>query len=363
MIEDGTVEAFRLQAQFCGEYGSPLYAELLARAADDIAAGGVIAGVLDGWRGLPMADALPLRLLGAAHAMVLAGSAPDLGRFYPSAGGTVRWPDAWDALRQLVGARAAEIRPALHRQVQTNEVRRSAALLGGFLTVAAATGLPLRLLEIGCSAGLNLGWDRYRYEVAPSEPDTPPPPDATFKPRWGGAEAPLVVRCGWNGSDAALDGSARVASRAGCDLTPVDVGDAEQARRLESFIWPDQVERLMQLRAAIAVARRDPPQLARCAAADWLDAQLAVPVEGVATVVFHSIMWWYLSEDERQRIIGTIAAAGARATGAAPLAWLRLEILGVPNAELHLTQWPGGVERTLARTDGHARTVTWLASA
>src|SRR5512135_1187088 len=117
MIEEGMVEAFRLHAHFCGEFGSPLYAELLAHAADDIAAGGVIAGVLDGWHGMPMADALPLRLLGAAHAMVLEGSAPGLARFYPSVGGTVRWPDTWEALRQLVAERAAEIRPALQRQV------------------------------------------------------------------------------------------------------------------------------------------------------------------------------------------------------------------------------------------------------
>ena len=363
MIEVGTVEAFRLQAHFCGEFGSPLYAELLTRAAADIEAGGPVAALLDGWRGRPMADALPLRLLGAVHRMVLDGSGPGLAGFYPSAGGTVRWPETWEALRQFVAERAVEIRPDLYRQVQTNEVRRSAALLGGFLTVAAATGLPLRLLEIGCSAGLNLGWDRYRYEVTPCVIDSPPPADATFQPRWGAADAPLVVRCGWHGSDTALAGSARVAIRAGCDLAPIDVSDPEQTRRLESFIWPDQVERLRQLRAAVVVARRDPPQLTRCAAADWLDEQLAAAVPGVATVVFHSIMWWYLSEDERQRVSATIAAAGARATVAAPLAWLRLEILGAPHAELCLTQWPGGAEQTLARTDGHARSVTWLATA
>jgi|SRR5579862_517766 len=361
MLEDGIVEAFRLQAHFCGDFGSPLYQELLARAADDIEAGGVIATVLDGWRGLPMPDALPLRLLGATHRMVLDGSAPELARFYPSAGGTSRSPDTWEALRALVAARADDIRPALQRQVQTNEVRRSAALLGGFLTAAASSRLPLRLLEIGCSAGLNLGWDRYRYETTPCAPDTPPPSDATFAHRWGAADAPLVVRCGWYGSDAALAPQARVAARAGCDLAPVDVADPAQARTLESFVWPDQLERLAQLRAAIAVARRAPPQLTRCRAAEWLDAQLAMLSPGHATVVFHSIMWWYLSEDERQHVTDSIAAAGARATAAAPLAWLRLEIFGVPHAELRLTQWPGGEERTLARTDGHARTVTWLA--
>lgn len=361
MLADGTVEAFRLQAQFCTAYDSPLYAGLLARAADDIEAGGPLASLLDGWRGLPMPDALPLRLLGAVHRMVLDGDAAALARFYPTAGGTPRWPDAWDAFRDLVAAHPERLRPALDRHVQTNEVRRSAALLGGFLRVAGATGLPLRLLEIGCSAGLNLLWDRYRYELAACDADTPPAPGARFAPRWGEAGAPMAVRTGWHGPLDVLGGRARVVSRGGCDVSPIDVADPAQARTLESFVWADHLERLEQLRAAVAAARTEPPRIARRAAADWLDAELAQAHEGVATVVFHSIMWWYLSEEERTRVGALVAAAGARATASAPLAWLRLELFGSPKAELRLARWPGGEEHLLARADPQGRWVTWLA--
>jgi hypothetical protein len=361
MLADGTVEAFRLQAHFCPSFGSPLYGDLLARAADDIEQGGPLAALLDGWQGRPMPDALPLRVMGAVHRMVLDGTAPDLAAHYPSAGGTPRGAETWRALRTLIAARADVLRPALDRQVQTNEVRRSAALLSGFLTVAARTGLPLRLREIGSSAGLNLLWDRYRYALPTNTAETPPDDDAPAAHHWGDPQAPVVIRVGWQGDASVLGGSARVAERAGCDLSPIDVTDAQQARTLESFVWADQVPRLQQLRAAISAARREPPRLVRRAAADWLAEELAAPIAGVASVVFQSIMWWYLSEAERLRVSAIIESAGAHATRAAPLAWLRFDLLGAHMPEVRLRLWPGGEDVLLATADPHGRWVTWKA--
>jgi hypothetical protein len=360
MLADGTVEAFRLQAHFSAEFGSPLYGELLSRCAEDIEAGGPLARLLDGWQGKPVPDALPMRLCGAVHRLVLDGAASALAAHYPTVGGTPRWPALWNAFRELLATHAARIRPELDRQVQTNEVRRSAALLGGFLTVAAA-GAPLRLLEIGCSAGLNLRWDRYRYELLACEPQTPPAADAAVVHRWGGGRAAVTVRTGWYGPTTAVAGRARVATRAGCDLAPIDVADPDQARRLESFIWADQPQRLAQLRAAMDAARRDPFRIAPRSAADWLAEQLSAPTAGLATVVFHSVMWWYLTEAERERVTALIEDAGARATPAAPLAWLRFDLFGEPRYEVQLRTWPGGEPRRLAFACPHGRWVEWVA--
>lgn len=49
-----------------------------------------------------------------------------------------------------------------------------------------------------------------------------------------------------------------MAERRGCDLCPVDVNDERAALRLQSFVWPDQTERLQRLRAAMEVARGFP---------------------------------------------------------------------------------------------------------
>lgn len=352
MIAPGTIEAFRLQADFCRTMGSPLYAELLTRAADDVEAGGPVAAVLGGWIGNPVPDALVLRLMGAVHQLVLAGRAPDLARYYPSAGGKPEWPAAWNAFCETVTAHAAAVRAALDRHVQTNEVRRCAALLSGFLTVAKMHGLPLRVLEIGSSAGLNLGWDRYRYELTDQTA-------SAVRAVWGDPSAAARIRTVWEGSSEIFATQTRVSARAGCDVAPIDVSDDAQVQRLESFVWPDQLERFTQLRSAIALARRTPPPLVRRAAGEWLVEQLATPVNDVATVVFHSIMWWYMPEEERTRVSDVIAAAGARASARAPFAWLRLELMTSPDADLLLTRWPGGDETRLGRADAHGRFVRW----
>lgn len=346
LSREALAESFRTQARGCAQTGSPIYGELMARAAEDIAAGGVFAEIVADYRGHPMLDALPLRVFGALHGIALEGRAPALAAHFPSAGGRFEAEGAWQVLLAVARERREELRAAaVSRRVQTNEVRRCAALLGGFLRVARDTGLPLRLREIGTSAGLNLGWDRYRYELGPH--------------RWGDPAAPVVVASEWSGPPPALDAPVRVASRAGCDVAPIDVRDPEQCRRLESFVWPEQLERLALLRSAIAAVRADPPRLEATRAGDFVARELAAPAPGEATVLFHSVVWWYIPEAERARIDADVRAAGRRATADAPLAWLRMEGASLEEAEIRLLLWPDGADHLLARTHYHA---TWIHS-
>jgi hypothetical protein len=102
--------AFRFQAQGCRDTGSALYAQLLDSAAQDVERGGVIARLVEDWRGHPVLDALGLRMLGGIHRMVLAGSAPRLARYYPSAGGVPDLAAIWPEFVGLVGERFDEVR-------------------------------------------------------------------------------------------------------------------------------------------------------------------------------------------------------------------------------------------------------------
>jgi hypothetical protein len=339
--------AFVGQARISRQMGSPIYGELLERLAHDLAAGGPTARVVQGFSGHPVLDNLPLRLMGAVHGEVLAGRAPALARHYPSAGGRFEPEGAWSALRDLLATRREALQPGLAAPLQTNEVRRCCALLGGFLRVAAFHGLPLRVLEIGASGGLNLRFDRYAYALGPHR----------FEP----ADARLRLDAAWSGPPPAIDAPLRVAERAGCDLHPIDLQDPEQRLRLASFVWPDQPERLERLQRAFEAASQVAVSLERAPAATWLAERLAQASTGLATVVFQSVVWWYVSEAEREQITARMEEAGARAGTRAPLAWLRMEGVRREEAEIRIREWPGGQDRLLARAHWHGAWVAWEA--
>jgi hypothetical protein len=342
-------EYLRLQGRMCGQLGSSLYDVLLGHAADDAAAGGPVATVLDGYPHEPVYSALALRLMGSVHRLVLDGEAPALAAHYPSVGGDGDAERAWPAFRAVVASNEERLRSRIVNEgVQTNEVRRTAALVCGFLEVARATGHPLRCLEIGASGGLNLRWDRFRYEAATGV--------------WGDAASPVVLRDSWVEGRPPIDVAARVAERAGCDRSPVDPTTEAGRKTLLSFVWPDQLERLQVLAAACDVAARVPATVERANGADWLGVRLATPRAGMATVVYHSIVIQYFDQESRDRMQATLEAAGARATAAAPLAWLRMEP-GGEQAEVRLTTWPGGDERLVATTGFHGRDVRVVAAA
>jgi hypothetical protein len=329
----------RSQAHACRMLGSPLSGHLLDRAAEDAEAGGPARAVLAPAVGDTAGSAPPLRLLGAAHRMALDGRAPALAARYPSTGGDGDPAGAWAALRDLLEERPGDLRAGLARPVQTNEVGRAAALLGGFLTVARDTGLPLQVLELGASAGLNLRWDHFRYGDGDGA--------------WGPPDSPVHLAAA-----PPFGGRATVAERAGCDPSPLDPTSDEGRLTLVSYVWPDQAERLARLEGAIALARRVPATVDRAPAAAWVAARLAAPAPGRATVVYHSIVMQYLTPDERAEVEAALAAAGTRATADAPLARLAME----PKDELadvRLTIWPGGEERLVARAGYHGAPVQW----
>ena len=328
----------RRQAAGCAELGSPLYASLLEKAASDLEGEGVVWKVLAGFDHESAWAALALRMMGAVHRMVLLDELPELAPHYPSTGGDGDSEAAWPIFKEALAERRDEFRRLMARGCQTNEVGRSAALLGGFLEVAERTGLPLRLLEIGASAGLNLRWDRYRYE--------------STEGAWGEESSPVRFDHAFD-VPPPLNRSAGVLERKGCDLEPIDPTSEEGALTLRSFIWADQLSRLALLDGAIQVARELPLEVERLDAGTFLERELASPVPGAATVVYHSVFMQYVDAEGRRRILGAIEDAESRATPDAPVDYLRME----PNDgtfEVRLGR------EMLATSRAHGTGVRWL---
>lgn len=342
------LDTIDLQAAGCVQNGSLLYGEILGAVRRDVVAGGPCAKVLGPHAAAPFSDAIVLRFLGGVHRLVLEDRAPELAAHYPSAGGVPH-----DGLGEVFVATVATQHDVLAQRmyecVQTNEVGRSAALLGGFLAAAdAGGGLPLRILEVGASGGLNLRFDAYRYDAG-SETFGPLDSPVRFVEPWTFGVSPLPAQC-------------TVVERRGCDLAPVDPTTKDGRLRLRSYVWPDQTERLERLDAALAVALRVPAPVDRADATSWLQGQLTAnrtAATDTTTVVVHSIMFQYLSRGGQRGLLAAIERAGRRATPDAPFAWLRMEP-GGEQAEIRLTSWPGGATRLLATSSYHGPPVHWL---
>lgn len=345
------LHTLRAQGRFCADSGSAMYGELFELVARDVESGGVFATILAGQEDAPSGQAVPLRLLGGLHRMVLDGRAPQLRRWYPSVGGSFVAEEAWPEIARVATGHTAVLRAALGQPPQTNEVGRAAALIGGLLQITDEFHLPIRLFEIGSSAGLNLRADRYHYRYPGGQ--------------WGPVDSPVTIDNAWRGH-LPPGGEVNIVERHGYDIAPLDptgaAGDDVELSLL-SYVWPDQNDRLKRVRGAIAVAREVPASLQHRTAADAVR-HLSL-ASGALTVLWHSITWQYLSATERAAVQAGIDDLAARAQAGSPFAHLTLEPAreGPDNALkflVRVTCWPGGHPRVLAECHAHGAPVFWL---
>jgi hypothetical protein len=346
MSDDLLRRAFLGQSDICARFGSPFYAALTAKVADDLTPS--VRSLFAPWEGRPLEAlveaAVTLRFLGAVHDLARSGDCPDLSASFPPAGDAAR---AWIAVRAAIEADHGRFVRFMAHEPQTNEVRRSACLLPGFLTIAQETRLPLACFELGASAGLNQLWWRYGYDYGAAG-------------RWGDPHSPLKLTAEWTGPAPPIDAPLQLTGASACDRDPIDISDPAQRGRLVAYLWPDQTDRLERFRVASEIAVAAGVRVERADAAAWARAK-AAPCDGVATVIYHSIIWQYLSSAAQRELRGVIEDHGAGAAPDAPLAWLRME--PAPGQafpiELWLTLWPGGREQRLAIAHAHGAQVTW----
>jgi hypothetical protein len=267
----------------------PLYAALSRHVADRPALLALLADTAP-------EQQRPNLWLAAVHDLLLSGIEHPLRAYYASCGGT-RAPDAelGACLDDFAAQHRTELRERMGtRTTQTNEIGRCAVLWPALQAIARRTGQPrLALLDLGCSAGLNLGVDDYRYEPDDAVPELP------------------LLACRQVGPHRPASCNVEIVQRLGIDPAPVDVNDALAVRWLRACLWPSNVARMRRFDQAIREAD------CTAAVARWLD---TLPSD-VQPVVFNSWVLTYFERPALQRHIETMTTL-VRERG---LAWLSAE--------------------------------------
>ena len=264
--------------------------------------------------------------------------------------------------RWLVQQWSAVVPEALSRSTQTNEARRCATLLPALALIPG----PLALLEVGASAGLCLFPDRYSYSYDSDSPDSDSldsdstGSQARIDPVTGPSD--VLLQCTTTGGMPRPVTVPQIAWRAGLDVRPLDVRDADDMRWLETLVWPEQHERRARLRAAIRIAADDPPLIVRGDASELATLAAEAPDEATLVVITSAVLV-YLPFAERMRFVESVRALDAR--------WVSLEgVRGLPAVRAALPDDGGSDGRfvlaldevPLAFTGPHGQSLDWIAA-
>jgi hypothetical protein len=256
----------------------------------------------------------PRVILAALHDLALAGRAPALAAAYAASDGDAA---ASAAIDTLLGMTDSVVAIAARRRTRTQRDRTLRRAVSGHCRGARRVGAnAVGLIDVGCSAGLNLNVDRvgitYSNGQSLGDPSSPVQLSSSIV-----GDRPIPTRA-----------MPEVVARVGVDPDPVDVTDADDARWLRACLWPDQPDQLARLEAEMALAATAPPLLLQGDAVEVVpDALARVPTDALPVVT----TTWALSQfplERRLRFLHRLDEAAAGRT----VAWVSAEGVGVAPA-------------------------------
>ncbi|MFI0369171.1 DUF2332 domain-containing protein [Actinomadura sp. 1N219] len=280
----------------------------------------------------------PTMILAALHDLALTGRAPALATAYAASGTTTAAnadasaeADAAATAGASVGGDAAAraaidallrmtdsvVAIAARRRTRSDETGRCAVLYPAIAEAARRVGASaVGLIDVGCSAGLNLNVDRVGITYSDGR-------------LLGDASSPVQQSCSLVGErPVPAQAMPEVVTRIGIDVDPVDVTDPDEARWLRACLPPDQPERIARLEAELALAATAPPLLLQGDAVELLpDALSRVPADVLPVVT----TTWALSRfslEDRLRFLHRLDEAATGRT----VAWVSAEGVGVAPA-------------------------------
>lgn len=276
---DAVAASFRSMAPALGRNGARLYAMLCSRIPDDPE---LVAITAHGLAAYPA-----LQLLAAVHFLLLRDPRDPLAQYYSNLTERPLPPEeAFPVFSRFCKSHREEILQIVKtRTIQATTVERCQLIMPMLSYIADMAGEPLDLIEIGCSAGVLLTFDKYAYELK-------------GRGRLGSQDAPLTL--GLEVRDGPELHIPKIGKRIGLDLSPVNVKSEEERRWLLAQLHPEAHEMQSKLATAMETIARTDISFAKGDALDLLP-QFITESPG-ALCIFHSACVVYWTAEAKDRL-------------------------------------------------------------
>lgn len=269
---------------------------------------------------------IPNLFLAAVNYLLYKNPSEELCAFYPNhSGRKFQQEGFYLKFRSFCLNRSEEIADLIrHRLVQTNEVRRCALLLPAVMQVTKSVGSEIALIDVGTSSGLNLLLDLYYYKYSDGQ-------------TVGNPKSQLQIECKVEGEKLPLSRMPQIKQRIGIDLNPVDLNNQDEVLWTLSLVWPDQVERIERLKAAINILSQNPVDLVRGDATLALRSVVSNISKELTICLMHSFTLNQFSIEDRSKFDKLLCDLSSDRD-----IWrISLEWLGTQTPELTLEHYKG----------------------
>ncbi|MFC9538787.1 DUF2332 domain-containing protein [Lysinibacillus sp. NPDC056959] len=329
---------FRTFAKNECENSSPLYEHLANKIAEDDELLKVAAFI-------PQGQPAPNLLLAGVQ-YLLSSSKDDLLHFYPSLTTAPKEiNEVYPVFKAFVLSHSDEMKTLFQEKlVQTNEIRRCSYLYPMMTEIYERHKKPLAFIEVGASAGLQLGMDQYNYCYNEQLHINNSNNDFILSSENQGQPLPTSI------SNAPV-----VCNRVGIDLNPIDIHNEEELQWLQALIWPEHQERRLLLNQALPILKELDLQLIKGDAIKLIKDISREINEEAMLVVYHTHVANQIPMELRLELIEQLKVISIER----PLYHCYNNLFDMQLHQDFINL--GEIEsiRTMERPDGHARWFKW----
>lgn len=337
-MEANLTKRFLQFAKLECENSSPLYEFLSYQMAEDSALQKIAAEIPEG-------QPIP-NLFFASVQYLLMEQEDELRLYYPSFTDTpLSFREVFVPFQQFVLKNRDTLCELFQsRLVQTNEVRRCAYLYPMFSEIYKEQSKPLALIEIGTSAGLQLGVDRYNYLY-----------NGKISVKNSHSTVTIVSENKGEPLPSSIHTTPIVNTRIGVDLNPINLQDEQELKWLLALIWPEHRERRELLVQAADVVNQLDIKFIHGNAITNLEELCNSVSEDEQIVVFHTHVANQIPKEGREELMEKLVSISKER----PLYHCYNNMF---DAKLHQDYLVNGnviEKRVMEQADGHARWFCW----